>query len=339
MPPSHPPSVDIEALTRALMAARADVYGGGMFCPPETTPDDLPVHRLLTALEEATGTPRPTSEGEGAGSITAPPELSPELIETFVSAARIGEFVVHNIASYLCTFDRLRVTPDGVNHFLRAERAVIADIDLAARQPVPSSGRLHQLALRLTVDPRTASDPERYTLALVDDRPVVRRYALPRGERPALATPEESIRQYTLPAEIVLRELLSPRFDHRRLAARTERLFGRPVTAADGTAAVLDANRLVEYEIAGERVRVWVVGREVAGVDCVDCQRVLLYFCRYPTRRVDGPALKVACGARNPSRGVKDLMKALRAAGAGDWFAQRPYRWEDGVVVRPRVAG
>lgn len=334
MTPSRLPTDDIEELTRAFMAAWADVYGGGMFRAPEATPDDLPLNRLLTALEEATRTPRPTSEGEGTGAIPAPPELSPQLIATFASAARIGQLIAHHTVSYLGTFGRLGITPDGVSHFLRAERAVIADIDLAARQPVPSSGRLHHLARRLAVDPRTEGAPERYALALEEGRPVVRQYALPRGVRSALADPEETIRQYTLPAEIVLRELLDPGFDHRRLAARTERLFGRPVTTADGTAA----GRVVEYEISGERVRVWVHGRELAGVDGADCQRVLLHFCRQPDRRMEGPQLVTAWGRGNPSRGAASLIAALAAAGCGDWFTCGPYGWADGVVVRPRVA-
>lgn len=160
----------------------------------------------------------------------------PRLVEQVGRLARDAEEHVVRVArvvrGYHAHLGRLGVPLDGVAAYVRAERAVLADLYRAVREPVPSPARVRSLVVRYAVDARRPADPplERFTWRGPRD-------AVELGERPPGLLRSGVLAAYRpVPHPFAGTLLLAaePRLQARAIVGLIEGLFGGPIPAEEG---------------------------------------------------------------------------------------------------------
>lgn len=254
----------------------------------------------------------------------------------------LDAFVGPWLKQYHDLFVRLTLPPDQVEAYVRRERALLATLYFAVLEPTPSLHRVRKLAYQLALDART---PLREDLFHVEPRETANGWQLSLLDTPAArdygVAPGGDIAALSPHARFVFEAVL-PRLDVQSIMDWIELVFGRQPERRD-TLEFLDV-REFSYRIEDDgKLRLWIGAVEVQGIHRKDEQALLTFFCENPKLSLTGSELKKRLGKnaiKNPSQAAKNIKEALRVVlpDAGGWLQTAPYRWADGIQVRPTAA-
>jgi len=268
--------------------------------------------------------------------------VTPAQVALIARYVRLGEDYADVLGVYLTgyvrQFERLAVLPADVHDYLLWEQRVLGSLYAAAREPVVSRSRIQDLALRLAVDPRRTPEGHRSQYVVDCDGEGVTIGKYPGNETySGLFPPADQWSVHPVFVVKLLRLVYGQEGIHpQELVDFVEAVFhGAPREGLTIEGAV---TARLTYSLGEDRVRLWVMGQEVKGIDGRYEQIFLRLMCPEPTISCTGPQMKTwAPGLKNPSSAAKKIRTAMKAISpeASHFLQTNPFRWADGIVPMP----
>jgi hypothetical protein len=323
----------LDDLTRAIIDDYVALYrpaGWGTLPPPPP----------VAAGPEGSA---PGPAGPGVGQPAAVDPRAEQFVAEIVREGRQrGAEIGHFLTGYRRHLSALGVGPDRVREYLEIERRVLGSLYFAVGKPVPSPTTVRALAVRYAADARRAIDPAemiRFECRRREDgweigeyppySPVARSLPPPAGFRP-VAHPF---------AELLLEFAFADPPDAAQIVGLVESIYRRAPGPSDTLEA---APERLTFAIDAGRLRLWVDGAEVDGIDGLYEQALLQYLCVNPTARLAGRRLQEQVPElKNASAAAKKVQQAMGRARpeAAAWLLTAPIRWADGISPARRPQG